>query len=53
MARLILANCEGLSFFNPQNSVTHLHGLAAYVKEELPSAWELSLVNSLDSYLYF
>ena len=30
-----------------------MHGLAGYVKEGLPFAWDLSLENSTDSYLYF
>ena len=29
-----------------KNSSTHIHGLAVYVKEELPFAWDLSLENS-------
>ena len=32
---------------------THMHGLAVYVKEGLPFAQDLSLGNSVDSYLYF
>ena len=32
---------------------THMHGLKAYVKEELPFAWEFFLENSVDSYLCF
>ena len=32
---------------------THMHGLAVYVKEGLPFAWDLSLENSTDSYLCF
>ena len=40
-----------------KNSSTHMHGLAAYVKEGLPFTWDLSLENSADSYvsnwLYF
>ena len=32
---------------------THIHGLAAYVKEELPFTWDLSLENCEDSYLCF
>ena len=32
---------------------THMHGLAVYVKEGLPLAWDLSLENSADSYLCF
>ena len=34
-----------------KDSSTHMHGLAVYVKEELPSVWYLSLENSVDSYL--
>ena len=30
-----------------------MHGLAVYVKEGLPFAWDLSLENSADSYLSF
>ena len=30
-----------------------MHGLAVYVKEGLPFAWDLSLENSLDSFLCF
>ena len=37
--------------------VTHMHGLAAYVKERFPFAWDVSLANSVDCYvsdwLYF
>ena len=36
--------------------ITHMHGLAVYVKERLPFALDLSLENSADSYddwLYF
>ena len=33
--------------------ITDMHGLAVYVKEGLPVAWDLSLENSVDSYLYF
>ena len=36
-----------------KDSVTHMHGLAVYVKEELPFAWDLSQENSADSYLCF
>ena len=32
---------------------THMHGLAVYVKEGLPFAQDLSLENSVDSYLCF
>ena len=34
-------------------SSTDMHGLAVYVKEGLPFAWDLSLENSADSYLCF
>ena len=33
--------------------VTLMHGLAVYLKEEVPFAWDLSVENSADSYLYF
>ena len=36
-----------------KDSSTHMHGLAVYVKEGLPFAWDLSLENSPDSYLCF
>ena len=36
-----------------KDSGTHIHGLAVYVKEGLPFAWDLSLKNSADSYLCF
>ena len=36
-----------------KDSSTHMHGLAVYVKEGLPFAWNLSLENSAYSYLYF
>ena len=32
-----------------KNSITHMHGLAVYVKKGLPFAQELSLENSMDS----
>ena len=34
-------------------SVTHIHGLAVYMKQALPCAQDLSLENSADSYLCF
>ena len=34
-----------------KGSTNHMHGLAVYVKEELPFAQDLSLENSADSYL--
>ena len=36
-----------------KDSVIHMHGLAVYVKEGLPFAWDLSQQNSADSYLCF
>ena len=36
-----------------KDSSTHMHGLAVYVKEGLPFAWDLSLESSADSYIYF
>ena len=36
-----------------KNSITHMHGLAVYVKEGLSFAWDLSLENSADSYSCF
>ena len=36
-----------------KDSSTHMHGLAVYVKEGLPFARDLSLENSVDSYLCF
>ena len=36
-----------------KDSITHMHGLAVYVKDELPFAQDLSLENSTDSYLCF
>ena len=36
-----------------KDSSTHTHGLAVYTKEGLPFAYDLSLENSADSYLYF
>ena len=36
-----------------KDSSTHMHGLAVYVKEGLPFAWDLSLENSAYSYLCF
>ena len=33
--------------------ITHMNGLAVYVKEELPFAQDVSLENSADSYLSF
>ena len=34
-------------------SSTHMHGIAVYVKEGLPFAWDSSLENSANSYLCF
>ena len=36
-----------------KDSVTHMHGLAIYVKEGLPFAWDLFLENSADSDFVF
>ena len=36
-----------------KDSVTHMHGLAVYVREGLPFAEDLSLENYVDSYLCF
>ena len=36
-----------------QNSITHMHGLTVYMKDGLPFAWDLSLENSVDSFLCF
>ena len=36
-----------------KDSITHMHGIAVYVKEGPPFAWDLSLENSVDSYLRF
>ena len=36
-----------------KDSITHMHGLAGYVKEGLCFARDLSLENSADSYLCF
>ena len=36
-----------------KDSITHMHGLAVYVKEGLPFARDLSLENSVSSYLCF
>ena len=36
-----------------KDSSTHIRGHAVYVKEGLPFAWDLSLENSVDSYLCF
>ena len=45
--------CERLSSLMWKDSSTHRHGLAVYIKEELPFACNLSLENSADSYLCF
>ena len=37
----------------PEDSVTHMHDLAVYVKDRLPFAQNLSLENSADYYLCF
>ena len=35
-----------------KDSITHMHGLAAYVKKGLPLAQDLSLEKSTDFYLF-
>ena len=35
-----------------KDSITHIHGLAGYVKERLTFARDLSLENSADSYVF-
>ena len=35
-----------------KDSSTHMHGLTVYMKEGLPFAWDLSLENSADSYVF-
>ena len=35
-----------------KDSSAHMHSLAVYLKEELPFAWDLSLENSVDSYVF-
>ena len=45
--------CEGLSSFNPKDSITHMHGLGVYVKVGLPFARDLFVESSQDSYLCF
>ena len=55
----ILALCEtnfslrGYLSLIRKDSITHMHGLAVYVKEGLPFARDVSLENSADSYLCF
>ena len=36
-----------------KDSTSHMHGLAVYMKEGFPVAWDLSLENTADSYLCF
>ena len=35
-----------------KDSRTHMHGLIVFVKEGLPFAWDISLENSADSYVF-
>ena len=35
-----------------KDSFTHIHGLSVYIKKLLRFAWDLSLGNSADSYLF-
>ena len=44
--------CERLSFFNTK-VFYYSYAWKIYVKERLPFAWDLSLENSMDSYLCF
>ena len=54
MTQLILAiSLRGYLPLIRKDSSTHMHGLAVYVKEGLPFAWDLSLESSADSYLCF
>ena len=36
-----------------KDSITHMHGLAVYLKEGLPFAQDLAVENSADFYLHF
>ena len=36
-----------------KDSMTHLHGLAGFLKERVPFAKDISLDNAEDSFLYF
>ena len=55
MTKLILAisPVKGYLPLIWKDSITYMHGLAAYVKEGLPFARSLSLENSANSYLCF
>ena len=44
---------RGYLYLIRQDFTTYMHGLAAYVKEGLPIAQDLSLENSAGSYLCF
>ena len=44
---------RGYLFLIWKDSITHIHGLAVYLKEGLPFAQDLSLENFADSYLCF
>ena len=44
---------NGYLHLNWKDSVTHVNGLAVYVKKGLLFAWDVSLENSQDSYLCF
>ena len=52
MTQLILVIWGYLPFIQ-KDSITHMHGLAVFVKEGLPFARDLSLENSKDAYLCF
>ena len=54
MTQFILAN--SLKSYLPliqKDSITHMHGHVAFVKEGYPFAEDVSLESSEDSYLYF
>ena len=44
---------EGVLLFQSDRRILWWHGLAVYVKEGLPFAWDFSLENSVDSFLCF
>ena len=54
MTQMILTiSVTGYLHLIQKDSITQMHGIAAYVKEGLPFAQDLSLENSVDSYLCF
>ena len=46
-------SARGYLLLIQKDSVTHMHGLAVYVKKALPLARDLSLKNSEDSYVFY